>query len=44
MGWIKANLSEEAHNKLREIVENSDAPTHDVAGEMIEDCIEEKHE
>lgn len=36
MGWIKAELDDDTHDRLREIVENSNDPTHVVAGEMLE--------
>ena len=39
MGWIKANLDDETHDKLRSIVEESDEPTHEVAAEMIAECV-----
>ena len=39
MGWIKANLDEDTHERLRAIVEESDEPTHEVAGNMISENI-----
>lgn len=39
MGWIKARLSEDTHDQLRDRVEDSDKPTHDIAAELIESAI-----
>jgi len=44
MGWIKANLSDDTHNKLRDRVQNDDRPTHEVAAELIEQAMECDHE
>ena len=43
MGWIKANLDEDTHDKLRAIVEESDEPTHEVAGNMISECVKDEN-
>lgn len=44
MGWIKADLDEDTHDKLRDIVDESEHPTHAVVGEMLSNYIEENYE
>lgn len=40
MGWIKAKLADDTHDKLRARVQNDDRPTHEVAAELIERAME----
>lgn len=44
MGWIKVHLDDETHDKVRNLVEQSAHPTHDVVGEMLKNYIEENEE
>jgi len=44
MGWIKAELNDDTHDKLRARVESDERPTHEVAAELIEQAMECDHE
>ena len=41
MGWIKVQLDDETHDKVRDLVDESAHPTHVVVGEMLKNYIEE---
>jgi len=36
MGWIKAEIDDDYHDRLRTVVENSDARTDVIVGNMVQ--------
>lgn len=41
MGWIKAELDDVTHEAVRIEVEDTDAPTHEVAAQLIKERLEQ---
>jgi len=37
MGWIKAQLSDEMHDQLKQEAEERDMPIHEYAGRVLEE-------